>query len=149
MLTLIFILSKHATAKDISIEIPYSITYNYDGSYDIETSYSEISEHNLLLSTTAGTETKSFSKRLKHYDKNNNLCWCYTLTATFTVNKGVSAKYKSSSASLDITNKNYSLFSEHHNGTNNIATGTIKINYKGKTSSNTTTITCTKYGNFI
>lgn len=147
-ITFIFVSSTNASAESISTEIPSSITYYDDGSYDIETCYTEISKPNLLLSTTSTYETKSYSKNIDHYNNNKNLCWTYTLKAYFTVNKGVSVKYKSCNGSLKIINNKYSFFSEKHGGSNNKATGTIQIKYNGSVSSHTTTITCTKYGNF-
>lgn len=146
--TFALLFSTNATAEIISTEIPFSITYYDDGSYDIETCYFETTEHNLLLDTTSAAETKSYSKRIKHYDDSNNVCWTYTLTAYFTVNKGVSVKYKSCNTSLQIFNNKYFPYSEHHSGSNNTATGTVQIKYAGSISSHTTTITCTKYGNF-
>lgn len=115
----IFIVNKTASAESISTEIPSSITYYDDGSYDIETCYPETMEHNFLLSTASATETKSHFKKIKHYDNNNNVCWTYTLTAYFTVNKGVSVKYKSCTGSLKIINNKYSFYSEKHGGSNN------------------------------
>ena len=147
-ITFIFLSSTNASGESISTEIPSSITYYDDGSYDIETCYPETMEHNFLLSTASATETKSHFKKIKHYDNNNNVCWTYTLTAYFTVNKGVSVKYKSCTGSLKIINNKYSFYSEKHGGSNNKATGTIQIKYNGSVSSHTTTITCTKYGNF-
>ena len=63
-ITFIFLSSTNASAENISTEIPSSITYYDDGSYDIETCYTEISKPNLLLSTTSTYETKSYSKKL-------------------------------------------------------------------------------------
>lgn len=147
-ITFIFLSSTNASAESISTEIPSLITYYDDGSYDIETCYTEISKPNLLLSTTSTYETKSYSRNIDHYNNNKNLCWTYTLKAYFTVNKGVSVKYKSCTCSLKIINNKYSFYSEKHGGSNNKATGTIQIKYNGSVSSHTTTITCTKYGNF-
>lgn len=147
-ITFIFLSSTNASAESISTEIPSLITYYDDGSYDIETCYTEISKPNLLLSTTSTYETKSYSKNIDHYNNNKNLCWTYTLKAYFTVNKGVSVKYKSCTGSLQILNNHYSPCSEHHSGSNNKATGTIKIKHGNVISTHTTTITCTKYGNF-
>ena len=118
-ITFIFLSSTNASAESISTEIPSLITYYDDGSYKID-----------------------------HYNNNKNLCWTYTLKAYFTVNKGVSVKYKSCTGSLQILNNHYSPCSEHHRGSNNKATGTIKIKHGDVISSHTTTITCTKYGNF-
>lgn len=47
-ITFIFLSSTNASAESISTEIPSSITYYDDGSYDIETCYPETMEHNFL-----------------------------------------------------------------------------------------------------
>ena len=147
-LSIISTSTQNSSANTNFEQMSSSIIYNTDESYDIEVVYSNTPEKSLLIAQYSNTETKSFTKMIKHYDKNDNLCWVYTLKATFNVNKGVSAKYKTSTASLEIQNNNYLFYSEHHDGSNNKATGTIKIKHNNTISSNTTTITCTKYGNF-
>lgn len=94
-----------------------------------------------------GTKTqKTSTKTTKYYNANDELCWKYSLTATFSVNTGVSATCTDSSAKLSIYKSGYSLYNEKHSHSGNEATGTIKIKHNGVVKAKTISLTCTKNG---
>lgn len=163
---MIFILSvamllslNHSTAQaatdTISSEalanaIQTTITYDDDGGYCVETlEIIPIQQEMSTVSadTSSTTTTKKGIKTKYHFNSNNTLCWSYSLTAIFTVKTGISATYKSSTASLDNA-KSWSIVSESHSGSGSKATGTIQMQNNGITISKTITIHCDRYGNF-
>ena len=101
-----------------------------------------------VISTYSTATIKTKTKTVSHYNSNNALCWSYSLTASFKVNKGVSATYYSSSAQAKIYKTSWSVASEKHSGSGNTATGTITMKTSAATLTRTITIKCDKNGNF-
>lgn len=123
------------------------ITYDNDGGYFVETL--DDCETTLPKATSySTTSTISKTKTVKYYNSSNALCWSYTLKASFRVKLGVSATYRSSSASGNLYKSTWSIASEKHSGSGNIASGTIRMTTKSTTIAKTITIKCDKNGNF-
>lgn len=122
------------------------ITYDSQGGYYVETLESTTPINSIL--SASSTSTKSKTKTLKYYNSNNALCWSYSLTASFKVNSGVSATYKSSSASGEIYRSGWSNVSESHSGSGSTASGTIRMKSGNSTISRTVIIRCSKNGTF-
>ncbi len=123
-------------------------TMDSNGGYWVETitTSAPASTSRASYATYAASTTQTATKTTKYYNSNNELCWQYSLTAQFRVNKGTSVTCVDSSAKLSIYKSSYTLSSEKHSHSGNKATGTIRIKHNGVTKAKTITITCSKNG---
>lgn len=121
-----------------------TIIKDSDGGYYLETITETLSNYPLTYGIYS-TNTKTKTKTTKYYNTNNTLCWQYSLTGSFRINKE-SATCTSSNAKLSIYDTNYSLYSENHSHSGNKATGTVKIKHGENVKSRTISIICSKNG---
>lgn len=124
------------------------ITHDSNGGYFVETLDTfETPQTDISIYSTSNI--KSTSKTIRYYNSNDVLCWSYTLKASFNVNSRSSSVYINSSASANIYKTTWSIASENHSGSGNVATGTIKMKTSKTSVPRTITIKCDKNGNFI
>jgi len=121
-----------------------SITYDENGGYFVEETLLSPSLDGPSLFAKAISPNKiSKSKQIKYYNSKNELCWHYSLTASFKLNnKNNAATYLSSNASVKVFISKWKMVSEKHTGKNNTAKGTVKMNCDNIHITKTITIKC-------
>lgn len=125
-----------------------TIEYFDDGSYAV-TEIREIDN----ITTRSSITTKVVAKDYHLYDGDGAVIFTFTVTGTFEVNYGVSAKCTKATPSTKINDSAWRLISQSAwpSGNQAIATATFKRYMLGipvRTETPTVTLTCDKYGNF-
>lgn len=123
--------------------------------YDLYENVDDISSYGVATASTyaaASTYTKTGTKTVTKYDSNSKILWRYVLSATFTVNEGVSATCTSASYTKTINNTFWKFSNGSAKKSGATANGKGKFTYKilwlfsGETVSIDINLTCNQYG---
>ena len=120
-----------------------NIIYMDDGDYIIVSTF--LPPAPSTFSTYSTVSTISPSKSYKYYNAKDELCWSFTLYATFKYD-GILVACTDTSSTAAIYKSTWSLVSKSTSKNGGEAIGTIHVKTSAKSVSKTLTITCTKNG---